>query len=111
MIERLSGDYNATHKILMANVEKLTDLEFIYKNASPLDKQELVRVVFERNLYYQNGMYRTPTMIDLLSHNSQIMSEKGLLIYEKKRENFSIPPLSGMDGTRTRDLLRDRQAF
>jgi site-specific DNA recombinase len=111
MIERLSGDYTATHKILMANVEKLTDLEFVYNNTSTLDKQELIRVVFERNLYYQNGMYRTPTMIDLLSHNSQIMSEKGLLVYEKKRENFSIPPLSGMDGTRTRDLLRDRQAF
>jgi hypothetical protein len=34
-------------------------------------------------------------MIDLLAHNSHIMKEKGLLMYNKKRENFSIPPLSG----------------
>ncbi|PZQ96248.1 MAG: hypothetical protein DI539_30305, partial [Flavobacterium psychrophilum] len=106
-IERLSGNHNKTYRILKNNLEKLSDLEFVFEKTNTLEKQELVKVGFEQNLYYQDGVYRTPTMIDLLAHNSHIMKEKGLLIYEKKRENFSIPPLSGPDGTRTRDLCRD----
>ena len=110
-IERLSGDQNRAYKILQRNLDKLSDLEFVFNNTTALEKQELVNLGFERNLYYQDGVYRTPTMIDLLAHNTHIMREKGLLIYEKKRGNFSIPPLSGLDGTRTRDLRRDRAAF
>ncbi len=110
-IERLSGNQDKTYKILQKNLDKLSDLEFVFTNTNTLEKQELVKLGFEQNLYYHDGVYRTPTMIDLLAHNSHIMREKGLLIYEKKRENFSIPPLSGPDGTRTRDLRRDRAAF
>ncbi|PQV62030.1 hypothetical protein CLV53_101305 [Sediminibacterium magnilacihabitans] len=98
-IERLSGDQDRTYKILQNNLGKLSDLEFVFNNTNTLEKQEFVKLGFEQNLYYQDGVYRTPTMIDLLAHNSYIMKEKRLLIYEKKRENFSIPPLSGLDGT------------
>lgn len=110
-IERLSGNQNRTYKILQNNLEKLSDLEFIFNKTSPLEKQELINLGFEQNLYYQGGMYRTPTMIDLLAHNAHIMKEKELLVYEKKWGNFEVPPLSGLDGTRTRDLRRDRAAF
>ncbi len=110
-IERLSGNQDKTYKILQKNLDKLSDLEFVFTNTNTLEKQELVKLGFEQNLYYHDGVYRTPTMIDLLAHNSHIMREKGLLIYEKKRENFSIPPLSGPDGTRTRDPMRDRHVF
>ena len=110
-IDRLSGDQDKTYKILQRNLEKLTDLEFVFKKTNVLEKQELVRLGFEQNLYYQDGMYRTPTMIDLLAHNSDKMRELRLLDYTKKRENFSILPLSGLDGTRTRDPMRDRHVF
>ncbi|PLK42489.1 hypothetical protein C0V77_21010 [Emticicia sp. TH156] len=63
-------------------------------------------MVFDQKLNYQEGMYRTPTMIDLLSHNCLIMREKGLLDYQKKkRENFSIPPLSGLNGVTIEPLI------
>ncbi len=110
-IEHLSSDQSKTYRILENNLEKLTDLEFVFNKTNALEKQELINMVFDQKLYYQEGMYRTPTMIDLLSHNCLIMREKGLLDYQKKRGNFSIPPLSGPDGARTRDPLRDRQVF
>jgi len=36
------------------------------------------------NLYYKNGIYRTPAMFGLVSHNRLKMKEKGLLIYKKR---------------------------
>lgn len=100
-IERLSDDPNKIYSILHRNLDSLTDLKFVYTKSDTLEKQELIRLGFDNNLYYQEGIYRTPTMIDLLSHNSHVMREKGVLIYKKRRGNFSIPPPSGMDGNRT----------
>lgn len=100
-IERLSTNQDRTYNILQKNLDKLSDLEYVFTHSNTLQKQKLVNLGFERNLYYQNGMYRTPTKVEMLSHNHLIMKEKGLLEWHKKRGNFSIPPLSGPDGTRT----------
>ena len=54
------------------------------------------------NKIIEKGIYRTPTMIDLLSFNHLLMKEKGLLLYNKKRDDFSIIPSSGVAGNRTR---------
>ena len=54
-------------------------------------------MVFDSNLYYENGIYRTPTIFRLLSHNRLKMKEKGLLIYEKKEGLLDEDPLSGVD--------------
>ena len=58
-------------------------------------------MMFDSNLYYENGIYRTPTMLDLVSHSHLKMKEKGLLIYEKKEELLDEAPLSGERGIRT----------
>ncbi len=111
VIDRLSGDQHKSYKIIKDNLDRLTDLGFVYKYATTLEKQELIRIEFDSNLYYEKSMYRTPTMLDFLSHNAVIMKERGLLEYTKKRDSFPTIPLSGPDGTRTRDLRRDRAAF
>ncbi len=100
-IGRLSSNQEKVYTALYGNLELLTDLRYVYTHADTTEKQELVRLGFDNSLYYQNGVYRTPTMIEELSHNSLIMKEKGLLIYEKKRGNFEAPPLSGERGIRT----------
>jgi site-specific DNA recombinase len=74
-IDRLNGNQEKIYQSIKNNVDKLADLEFIFVKSSVFDKQELVRLVFERNLYYHGGMYRTPTMIELLSHNALKMRE------------------------------------
>lgn len=74
---------------------KLSDIRYIYDKATTLQKREFVNKVFDGNLYYQEGIYRTTTMLDLLSHNANKMEEKGYLIYNKKRDNLSTIPQSG----------------
>jgi len=70
--------------ILDKNIEMLTDIKYIYTKADILAKREFVKQVFDSNLYYENGIYRTPTMLPMFSHKAQEMKEKGYLIYQKK---------------------------
>jgi site-specific DNA recombinase len=73
----------------------LTDIRHIYDKATTIQKREFVNMVFDNNLHYQEGIYRIPTTLDLLSHNASTMEEKGYLIYNKKRDNLSTIPQSG----------------
>jgi hypothetical protein len=62
-------------------------------------------MVFDKNLYYEKGVYRTPTMPSIFSHNQLLMKDKGYLIYEKKRDDFSIIPSSGVAGITIEHLI------
>lgn len=101
-ITRLSHVDKHAFTILQKNLDLLVDLKSLYNRASITQKREFVKLMFDSNLYYQDGIYRTPTMIDLLSRNHLLMKEKGLLLYNKKRDDFSIIPSSGVAGNRTR---------
>ena len=48
--------------------------------------------MFDVNLYYSEGIYRTPTMLEPFDHNSLQMKEEGVLIYEKKGTLFQESP-------------------
>jgi len=100
-IEQLSQDQNALYKKLYNVLETLTDLKYVFNKCSISDKQELLRKGFDSNLYYKEGIYRTPTMLEPLAHNSLKMKEEGVLIYEKKGDSFSRIPSSGVEGSRT----------
>lgn len=100
-INRLNKDQGKVFNILDRHIDKLTDMKYVYKNAETLKKREFIRIVFDSNLYYKNGIYRTPTMLYFLTHNHLKMMEKGFLVFEKK-EGFptEIPP-SGVGENRT----------
>ena len=49
--------------------ESTNDMKFVYSKANTLQKREFVNIVFNSNLYYEKGIYRTPTMMDLFSIN------------------------------------------
>ncbi|AYD48340.1 MAG TPA: hypothetical protein VFQ86_02105 [Arachidicoccus soli] len=76
-IERLGQNDGRAFTILEKNLEMLTDIRFVYSKADIIQKREFVNLVFDSNLYYQEGIYRTPTMLNIFSHNSLIMKEKG----------------------------------
>jgi hypothetical protein len=65
-------------------LDLLVDLKSLYNRATITQKREFVKLVFDSNLYYQDGIYRKPKMIDLLFCNHLLMKEKGLLLYNKK---------------------------
>ena len=100
-VERLGNDQSRAFSILEDRLELLTDMKHVYSRADTLQKREFVNMVFDSNLYYENGIYRTPTMLGLLSHNHLKMKEKGLLIYKKKEGLLDEDPLSGERGIRT----------
>ncbi|MEC3880201.1 recombinase family protein [Parapedobacter sp. 10938] len=94
-IERLQDDQSRAFMILEDRLDLLTDMRHVYAQSDTLQKREFVNRVFDSNLYYEDGIYRTPTMLNILAHNHMEMKEKGLLIYEKKEGLHDEIPLSG----------------
>jgi site-specific DNA recombinase len=101
-IQRLTSNVGDVYKILQKNMDFLTDIPYVYSRSTTLQKREFISMVFDTNLYYEKGVYRTPTMPSIFSHNQLLMRNEGYLIYEKKRDDFSIIPSSGVAGNRTR---------
>ncbi len=100
-IERLSQDQTKLYKELYKTLDRLTDLKYLFNNSNITDQHEFLRKGFDSNLYYSEGIYRTPTMIPTFAHNALKMREEGVLIFENKRENLSILPSGGAEGSRT----------
>ncbi len=71
----------------------LTDMRYVYSKSDTLQKKEFVNMMPDSNLYYENGIYRTPAIPGILPHNHLKMKEKGLLIYEKKRLYHKSPSM------------------
>jgi site-specific DNA recombinase len=97
-MSRLGRDLSAAFGILKKHLDKLTDIRYFYENSDTLQKREFLQVGFDSNLYYRDGVYRTPTMMAALAYNSLEMREKNLLIYEKSGDNFTIIPAGGAGG-------------
>lgn len=58
-----------------------------------LQQQELIRLVFDNPLYFEDHIYRTPYLIPELAHNELKMKEKGCLI--KKGDSCQRIPSGG----------------
>lgn len=72
-IKRLSQDQSKVYQKLYQNLERLSDLKYVYTKALTVEKQE-IRLGFDNNLYYKNGIYRTPAMIEGLVDNEREMA-------------------------------------
>lgn len=52
-------------KLIDDNLHLVSDLKVKYQHADTLQKREFLALGFTNNLYYQNGVYRTPTVLDI----------------------------------------------
>jgi hypothetical protein len=95
----LQKDENETFFILETQIEKLTDLNYLYEKASTTNKQQLIKLVFDSQLYYLEGVYRTPYIIPSISHNHLILREKQLLLIDEKALKTGQLPSSGAGGS------------
>ena len=75
-IKRLGGNSSEAFTILNKHLNAMTDISNVYRSANTLEKREFVKLVFDSNLYYENGIYRTPTMLNAFSCNSLIIKQK-----------------------------------
>lgn len=78
-IKQLKREFNQASVLLDANLEPLKDLRYLYVNAATVQKQELLRRVFDNRLYYANGLYRTPYLMPVFKHNELILKQNQLL--------------------------------
>lgn len=86
-------------------LSNLSNLKQVYSDASTINKQSLVRLVFDNRLYFKNGTYRTPYVINWFGCNLLINSDNDYEFDQIKRGNFSIPPLGGAEGVTVAQLL------
>lgn len=94
-IDELNADDKEAYILLYGNIKKLTDMVKIYECANTIEKQELIRMVFDSKLYYQAGSYRTPYIMNIFSHNLLEMKEKKLLILDEKAGSLERTRLGG----------------
>ena len=100
-IEQLSQSQDALYAKYYRILDSLSDMKTLFYKCSLSDAQEFLRRVFDVNLFYHEGIFRTPTMLECFAHNELKMNEEGVLFYEKKGDSFSRIPSSGVEGSRT----------
>lgn len=110
-VERLGKSQYKASNLLNKHLDMLSDMQYIYRKSDTLNKRELVGLVFDNNLYYQEGIYRTPTMMRIFTHNALKMKEKGYLIYEAIEGFHGEIPLSGERGIRTLGTVAHTTVF
>ena len=54
-IERLSTDQGKVFEILDSNLDILSDIRYVFTKSDTSQKREFINMVFNKNLYYQNG--------------------------------------------------------
>lgn len=104
-MEFLQKDENGIYSLLETQIEKLSDLNYRYEKTSTINKQQLIKLVFDSQLYYQQGIYRTPYIISFLSHNHLILREKQLLLIDEKALKMKKVPSGRPDVTSIEPLI------
>lgn len=87
-LEKLNRDENELYFLLDEQLLKLTDLKAVYQGATLLQKQEVLRMVFDNRLYYQGGCYRTPFLMPVFQHNLLILNQKQLLVLDGQMQQI-----------------------
>ncbi len=100
-IDELDKVDKEAYILLYSNIKKLNNMVALYDAGTVLQKQELIRMVFDNLLYYKKEIYRTPYIMGIFSHNLMILKEKELLFLDEKRDSLVRIPLGGAEGSRT----------
>jgi len=104
-IEKLGKDQNQVKTLLNDNLERLTDLQAVYSATTTVNKQELLRQVFDNTLYYKDKIYRTQYIMPVFSHNTLILKQKQLLIVDDICQNSGQVEATGVLSNTFLDFL------
>ncbi|MBC7650931.1 MAG: hypothetical protein H7101_04195, partial [Deinococcales bacterium] len=100
-LDQLQKEEKHIWYLVQDELEKLSDLHYLYEIGNTSDKQQLIRLGFDSRLYYSGGLYRTPYMMPIFTHNTLIMKEKGLLVLDQQPFSLGKKIESGAEGSRT----------
>ncbi len=100
-LHKLSQNEDEAFILLQKELYQLENMNYLYSEASTVQKQKLIRLVFDCSLYYKEGVYRTPYLMSTFSHDTLILNEKKILVIDEKGGNLSVSPSGGAAGSRT----------
>ena len=86
-IDKLRHNGDKTFLLLRDQLFYLSDLNYVYTEANTIERQELIKMVFDDFLYYKNGIYRTPYIMESFICNELKIRDMSYLDYTKKRDN------------------------
>lgn len=72
------------------SLPKLGNLKYLFQMADLPQKNAMINAVFDNKLYYQNGTYRTPFLLDIFRPKAASLQEKKLLVVEQLLEENSL---------------------
>ena len=87
-ISTLQAPVNTIWARYSENLQLLTNIPYLYKSADLNGKHAFIRVVFNNQLFYHEGAYRTPYIIPIFRLKASLLKEKGLLYYEQPSETI-----------------------
>jgi hypothetical protein len=109
--EYLAGnsiDYMARPETALS---KATKLKLLFHSLDLAQQQTFFRQVFGWNPVYTLGSYRTPDLHPMFLSKAVTVKDLPLIAETTNPLESGSISVSGPDGTRTRDLRRDRAAF
>eukprot|EP01133_Synstelium_polycarpum_P013459 gene13459-15861_t len=92
-------------KQLETSLSKLSNMRFIYENASLEKKHSLIKLVFKEKIMYCEGEFRTPAVDPIFLDNSRAVLRAGI---EPARLLRSQDFKSCVEGFRAKDEIRTR---
>lgn len=95
-LNRLLNPDNDIESLINEQVVKLTDLSYVYQSADVSGKQEIISTVFDRQLAYFSGSYRTPYVAPFFHDKALVLNEKRLLVYEQPSSVLQEVPRAGL---------------
>ena len=100
----LDTDVEVYYNRLNDLLPKLSQLTTYFNAMSLIQQQQLINVVFDNSLFYENNSYRTPSVIDVFAHKSLELKEKGLLVIEQPLSISGETPMCRAQGSLVEQL-------
>jgi DNA invertase Pin-like site-specific DNA recombinase len=98
-ITNLQGGQDEMWSLFETQLPKLTDLNYLYENATLIQKQEFIKLVFNSKLYYSNGSYRTPEILPIFVLNTLSIKQNSPLILDQEAVKMGVNPVCTPDGS------------
>lgn len=95
--------YDRLFKVIIPTLHNLPE---VFKNLSLARQHSFIQMVFDQNLVYRQGNYRTPSLPDFFLSKALILKEKGLLEVEQSLVEFGETSPSSPQGSSAETFLK-----
>lgn len=78
-VKQHGADAGQQWRAFRSGLHHLENLQWLWQNATLMQKHEFLRLVFNSSLYYNGEVYRTPYIMEIFHHNLLTLKQKNLL--------------------------------